>query len=381
MLARFLTLESLLLLIFALSLIVGCGLWLGLGWPWLLGLSLSFGLFAWFPLAARLQDFMIEQYLARGRYPRALKLASAIREGAHNQISRSLADFDLGLVHLARGAPADALRCFRRVSKHRLQERSRSLVELYEALAQLRLFDAQSALETGETRQQDSAGNTLETSSNASAHQKYPSERDALAQKVLKASTAASAILGENPNLLAAEAEARLAMGEPEAASSILARSLDIDPNPRDPSPGERYVLSARAAQMLGMDEEARRHLRTAASQKAPGPFVREAKALLGEMEGKSDRKTQETAPLSGKPTSTRSEAQRNSQDAGNEQKHGLQSSEGKLSEGEQSEGNRSEGDRSKGNLSEGNRSKGNLSEGNFSGGNSSGGNSSGGYS
>lgn len=92
---------------------------------------------------------------------------------------------------------------------------------------------------------------------------------------------AAESELGEDPHLLAAEAEARLALGEVEAARKLLTRSLNLDPDPRDPSPGERYVLFARAAIACGADETARRALDVAARLKANGPFTREARELL----------------------------------------------------------------------------------------------------
>lgn len=252
MFARFTTLEAVLLLVAGLALF-GAGSWAaGLGPGWTSALLAAWVLVAYGPLLVRLQDRLLEFYLGSGRFQRALVLAGAIRDSATKARGRDLAEFDVGLVHLARGAPADAARSFGRIEKHLLQERTRLLVAMYQALALLR-----SAAET---------------------------DRQARAPAAGDAARAALAAFGEDAQLLAVEAEALLAAGAPEAAFASLERSLALDPDPRDPSPGERHLLFARAALATGRPEAARRALSIAAGLRGETLLLRAARAELAQL-------------------------------------------------------------------------------------------------
>ncbi len=249
MFARYLTPEALLLLVLGLGLLGGGALALHLG-PWVAGgLALAYLLFAFETLVARLQDRLLERDLATGHFAHGLKLAGAIRDSAHRPVKRDLAEFDVGLVHLARGAPADAVRSFGRIQKHRLQEPMRHLVALYQAIALLRAY--------GEA------------------------ERAEAATAALAAAREALQLLGEDAPLLACEAEALQALGESGRAFDLLERSLQLDPDPRDPSPGERHLLFARAALASGHPDAALKALRIAAGLAGEPPFVRAARAEL----------------------------------------------------------------------------------------------------
>ncbi len=252
--ARYWTAEAFLLFAAVLVVLAGVPLALRLSPWWALGLSLGFVLFGFDPLLARAQDRALEWHLAAGRFTQALKLAAAIRNSAHKPRARDLAEFDVGLVHLARGAPADAARSFASIQVHRLTEPMRLLVKLYHAIAVLR------------ARASDDDLSEFATAALAKARE-------------------AEGALGEDAQLLACEGEALLALGESASAFDRLARSLEMDPNPRDPTPGERHLSFARAALATGQRETAVKALRVASKLSGEPPFVRAARAELDRLE------------------------------------------------------------------------------------------------
>ena len=252
MLVRFRTWETLLLLVTALSVIIGVALRIHLGALLTGALAVSFLLFAYIPLAARLQDRLIEGSLARGRFANALRIASAIRDGARGPSAKGMADFDIGLIHLSRGSNSDAIRTFRRIDGSKLQPRMRLLIATYSALAALRSSDDES--------------------------------RKAAAESLMAAVDAARPTLGESPYLLAAQGEGLLALARAEEAATILKRSIELDPDPSDPSPGERHVLLARAELLVGAPTHAAEAFRVAAGLAVDGPFVRAARAELARL-------------------------------------------------------------------------------------------------
>jgi tetratricopeptide (TPR) repeat protein len=250
-LTRFRTLESLLLLVAGLALTAAACRLAGLGAGWTAAFCATFALFGFPMLAIRVQDRLLELYVSTGRFRRALTLASAIRGSAMHPVARALAEFDLALIHLARGAPADARRTLGRIERHRLQPRTRLLVELHDALAALRTAAPEGAAGTAQA---------LETAAD-SALQSFP----------------------DDPHLLAMKGEARLALGDGAGARLLLRRSLELDGDPGDPSPGERHLLFARAAAAAGALDEARRGLQVAAALRS-GPFVEAARAELARL-------------------------------------------------------------------------------------------------
>lgn len=253
MLTRFRTAETLLLLVLGLGLVVGACRLSGFGPGWTLAFALAFTLVAFPPLAMRLQDHLLELYVATGRFGRALAVARAIRNSALHPVARALAEFDLALVHLARGAPADAKRTLGRIERHRLKPRTRLLVELHDALATVR-----------------SAG---------------PEARAEAGRLAIVSADAALTEFQDDAHVLAMKGEALLAAGDSEAARALLRHSLEIDGDPSDPSPGERLVLFARAAEASGAVNEAVQALRAAAKLRARGPFVEAARTELARLE------------------------------------------------------------------------------------------------
>lgn len=234
------------------AVLFGGGFALRLGTALTTVLAASFLLFAYVPLAARLQDRLLEFYLSSGRFRRALAIAAAVRDSARTPLGRALAEFDLGLVHLARGAPADAVRCFSRLERHRLKDRTRLLADLHLALAKLRSLPSDA-----EAAERTQAGTALATLADAVA-----------------------AELGQEALPLALAGEGRLAAGEGEAAFDLLERSLQRDGDPCDPSPGERHLVYARAALATGRREAAEKALRIAAGLPR-GPFAKTAREEL----------------------------------------------------------------------------------------------------
>lgn len=247
--------EALLLLVVG-AIALGGGVYAtGVGGTWTAVAVVVWTLVVFPRLGVRLQDALLERALSRADYDNALRLSVAMRNGAFNPTLRELAAFDVGLVHLARGAPVDAERVFSRIDRRRLKEKTRLLVGTYHALSRVR------ALEEGEARHQ--------------------AARDL-------AGVCAEAIeqIGEDANFLAAGAEARLALGELPAAREQIDRSLALDDDPGDPSPGERHLLLGRIAQAQGDRATALAAWKTAASLGGTSPCVRAAEESLSALEG-----------------------------------------------------------------------------------------------
>jgi tetratricopeptide (TPR) repeat protein len=250
---RFRTPETLALLAVTTSLIVAGGVKTHLAWGWTVALLSSFLLFAYIPVAVRLQDWLLERYLARGWFKSALRIASAVRDSARSGVNTDIAEFEVGLVHLARGANADAVRSLRRVDRRRLKPKTRLVVAAYVALAELRVSTEEERAERGAA--------------------------------LLGVVDEALAEAPEDPYLIAARGEAQLAQGDASQAVESLQQSLEIDDDPSDPSPGERHVLHARAALAAGQREVARQSYRVAARLRANTPFVLAARKELAALE------------------------------------------------------------------------------------------------
>lgn len=212
------------------------------------GVGIALGVVVWaivvFPRpATRLQDWLFERALSKARYDTALRLAIAMREGAYNRYLQALAEFDVGLVQLAKGAPVDAERVFARIDRKRVKGRTRLLVGTYHALARLRATE-------DEARKVDAA-------------------RD-----LVGVCTEAADQLGDNANFLAARAEGCLAMNHLAVARALIEESLERDPDPSDPSPGERHLLLGRIASAQEDMEAAAAAWRVAASLPFAAPCV-----------------------------------------------------------------------------------------------------------
>lgn len=244
--------ETLLLLLGGIVLFALLGFTTTIGPAWAWGLGIIWAIVVFPKLARILLDSLLERSLAQARFDRALRIACATRDGALTPYAKEVAEFDVGLVHLARGAPADAVRSLSRIPVHRLRVRTRGFISIYLGLARLRSAEEE--------------------------------RRNELATQLLATLDAATELDAEEPNLLAARAEALLACDRTTEARDALVRSLALDADPADPSPGERYVLLGRAQLALGARDEARASFERAATLSLDAPFVRAAREELDRM-------------------------------------------------------------------------------------------------
>lgn len=222
--------------------------------------GIAIGVLVWavviFPRPAmRLQDWLFERALSKARYDTALRLAEAMRDGAYNRYLQALAEFDVGLVLLAKGAAVDAERTFARIDRKRLRGRIRLVVGTYHALARLR------AAEEGERRRE-------------------------AARDLMGVCTEAAEQLGDDANLLAARAESCWALNHLSIARSLIEESLQRQSDPMDPSPGERHLLLGKIASAQDDVDAAVAAWSVAASLAVKGPCVVESARLLAETRG-----------------------------------------------------------------------------------------------
>lgn len=222
------------------------------------GSGIAIGVLVWavvvFPRPAmRLQDWLFERALSKAEYETALRLARAMRDGAYNRYLQALAEFDVGLVLLAKGAVVDAERTFARIDRKRLRGRTRLLVGTYHALARLRAADE------GERKEE-------------------------AARDLIGVCTEAAEQLGEDANFLAARAESCLALNHLNIARSLIEESLQLDADPMDPSPGERHLLLGRIASAQNDVDGAVAAWNVAASLASTAPCVVAASRLLADV-------------------------------------------------------------------------------------------------
>lgn len=237
--SRYLNLESLVVLLLCLAVGVGGCLLAGLGLPKAIALGLVFTVLAFFPVSMAVQDKLVEVYAERGNFDRALNLAIAARDTAPNSTFRNRALVDLALVHLLRRDYLRALENLEKVKTALIKnEAARAVVEGHLAYC---LAHLHKDLERAET----------------------------LARTAMKGAPEEH-VFGYFVGL------ALLERGLAAEAEPFIAESLEKDPDPAEPFPGERAWALARARLMLGKDAETARAQAVAAG----GYYAEQARAL-----------------------------------------------------------------------------------------------------
>jgi tetratricopeptide (TPR) repeat protein len=210
-----------------------------LDWVKASGLALLITILSFFPLATVLQDQLLEYYAESGRIDRALDLAIAIRDSAPNQRFRNRAAVDVALIQLLRRDYANALNNLERVKL--------SLIKAPEARAVVEGHLAYCL-----------------------AHQNTQLERaEELARSALKGAPD-EPIFGYFLGLVLYK---RNQLGE---AEEQMAKSLEKNPDPKAPYPGERAYHLAVVRKALGKDAEGPK----AQAVSAGGEFAELAKAI-----------------------------------------------------------------------------------------------------
>ena len=207
--------------------------------PKAVGLSVLVTLLLFFPIATVLQDQLIEWYAESGRIDRALDLAISIRDAAPNQRFRNRAAVDVALIQLLRQDYEHALQNLESVKLSLLSRaEARAVVEGHLAYCL--------------------------------AHRNEQLERaDELARSAAK-SVATEPIFGYFVGLVAYRA------GRHAEAEELIAKSIEVNPDPKLPFPGERAYHLALVRKALGKDLAAPREQAVAAG----GAYAELAKVI-----------------------------------------------------------------------------------------------------
>jgi len=237
--ARYFNLESGLLLVVLLAVAAGVAVALGLDWPKALALGLAVAMLTGFPLAAALQDKLLEVYAKRGKLDRALDLAIAIRNSAPNGRLRNRAQVDLALLQLLRRDYEHALANLSAVKQ--------ALVSSDPARAVVRGHMAYCL---------------------AHLSRELPRAEE-LARDAVKAAP-------DEPIFAYFLGLTLLQQGRAAEAEPLIAESLEKNPDAAEPFPGERHWALARARAELGQDAEPARSQAIAAG----GHFAEQARSL-----------------------------------------------------------------------------------------------------
>ena len=236
---RFFNLESALVLLGCVVVAVAASWAMGLTPLLALGLGVLGALLAFFPVAAFVQDKLIEIYAGRGQIDRALQLAMVIRESAPNTRMRNRAYVDVALLHLLRRDHAHALENLEKVKLSLVDSGpARAVVEAHLAYC---LAHLQRDLE----RAEEHARNAV---------------------KAVPKEPMFSYFLGLT----------LLQRGQAAEAEPLIARSLAENPDANEPFAGERAWALARAQLQQGRSPEPARSQAVAAG----GHFAEEAQKL-----------------------------------------------------------------------------------------------------
>jgi len=205
---------------------VAIGLLAGLK-PWLVAV-VTVGLVAllhW-PLTLAFQSWMLEVYTEHGRLQRALDLALQIRDSATLRRERHKAYVDVAFVHLARGDYEHALQNLSKVIVSSLKPATRAVVEGSTAYALAWL-------------------------------ERDLSRADELAQRSV-AAFPSEPLFGFFLGLV------RFKEGRLAEAQELVSKSLETEPDPKLPHPGERTYVLAQVQSALGERDAARASLEKA---------------------------------------------------------------------------------------------------------------------
>jgi tetratricopeptide (TPR) repeat protein len=237
--ARYINLESAILLVVCLAIPLGLCLFLGLPPIRAIGISAVLTLLVFFPLATLMQDKLLEMYADRGQLDRALDLALKIRDSAPNQRFRNRAAVDVALVQVLKRDYANALT--------NLESVKLSLIRAPEARAVV----------------EGHIGYCL-------AHlDKDLPRAEELARAALKS-------VPNEPLFHYFIGLALLKQNKPAEAEPEIAKSLAENPDPKAPYPGERAYHLALARKSTGGDVEGPKGQAVAAG----GEFAERAKAI-----------------------------------------------------------------------------------------------------
>lgn len=186
------------------------------------------------PITLRVQGFLVPTYLQLGWADRALKVAVDIREAAPNRKFKDIASLDVAMVHAACGRFDDTLRNLEGVNAFALGEATRALIFLNRAWARAWL-----------EKDLDKAAEEV-----AEARKLAPDE----------------GLIDYLDGLV------RFKKGDAAGARPLVERSLEKEPDPGLPVPGERPMVLARILEALGEDASAR--WQEAKAQGKKGPFA-----------------------------------------------------------------------------------------------------------
>ncbi len=204
-----------------------------------LGVAAAVAGLGFMPAAVWLQDKLVPFYVAHGMSGRALDLAIQIRDSAPTGKLLAMGCIDVALVHLARADFENALMNLRRTTPSQLPTTMRAVVLANTAYCLAHL------------------GRELET---AEAH----------------ADAARGAVPGEWVFEYIAGL-AKLKRGKAGEALALIQRSIQTDPDPAAPLPGERDYMLAQALRATGDTKGAADALSRAAAMK--GRFADLARA------------------------------------------------------------------------------------------------------
>ncbi|RMG15163.1 MAG: hypothetical protein D6729_12695 [Deltaproteobacteria bacterium] len=232
--ARLFTWETAVVTFGGLAVVVALSLDEGAG-----GYTVLFGL-AWLvaalPLSLLLQNALIPLYVQLGWHERALKLATLVREGAPNRKLRDVASIDVAMVQVAMGRFGDALRNLENVHLSSFKRPVRALILANRAYCRAHLG-----------RDLDRAGEEI-----AQALELDP----------------------ETGILAYVDGLVRYKQGDPSGARERIELSLQQEPDPSLPVPGERPWILFQVLEALG-DPAAAEWLERARREGGRGPFAR----------------------------------------------------------------------------------------------------------
>jgi len=237
--SRFFNLESLAVLAACLIACVGGGFAVGLGALQAVGLGLVLSVVAFLFIAPAVLDKLVEVYARGPKIGRALDLAIAARDAAPSARIRNRFIVDVALIQLVRREYQLALEGLEKVKL--------SLVSSDPAKAVVRGHIAYCL-----------------------AHL----ERDL--DRALELAQGASKAVPDEAIFTYFVGLVLLKQGKPADAEPLLARSIELDPNPREPFPGERFWALAQARAALGQSVEPAREKAIAAG----GVFAEKAQGL-----------------------------------------------------------------------------------------------------
>ncbi len=233
MFSRLWNLEAAFVMVGGLAVVIGLALDSQLGWvTWLLAggwLAISI------PLAMSAQAAVVPLYLRLGWFERALDLSVSIRESAPSPKTRAMVGVDVAMVQIALGRYENALKNLEKTTVARFQEGTRALVVANRGYCRAHL------------------GQDLE--------------------KALDEAEAACKLLPEEGILDYVRGLCLHKLGRNEEAREAIEHSLETDPDPALPVPGERPYIFSLVLTALGDTDRATAQMLLARRRAKRSPF------------------------------------------------------------------------------------------------------------